>query len=81
MGEVLVLGTACGHRLDKVMGEAEHWKVQRRLIDAGLLREDGEPTPADTAALEDFFKRRTEARRKAAAEVEAERIAKISKGP
>lgn len=79
MGEVLILGTACGHRLDKIMGESDHWKVTRRLIDAGLLTETGDPTPTGSVALEDFFKRRTEARRKALAEAEANRIAKLSK--
>ena len=74
MGEVLIMGTACGHRLDKIMGELDHMKIQRRLIDAGLLTAHGDPTPAGAAALEDFFKRRTEARRKADEAAEVARL-------
>lgn len=58
MGEVLVVLTACNYRLDQVMGPSEHWKIQRRMIDAGLLDEHGEPTQAGTAAAKAFIELR-----------------------
>lgn len=58
MGEILVMLTACGYRLDRIMGESEHMKLQRRLIEASLLSENGEPTSAGSAAAEAFLAKR-----------------------
>ncbi len=63
MGDVLVLLHASGHRLDKIMGEADFIKIQRGLINHGLLDEHGEPTPLGYRTGDAFLKKRDEAQR------------------
>lgn len=58
MGEILVVVTACGHRLDRIMGEADFRNIQRRMFLAGLLTEAGEPTRDGFAAADAFLAKR-----------------------
>lgn len=76
MGDVLILLTACGHRLDKIMGASDHSKVQRGLINHGLLDEHGEPTPLGYKTGDAFLKKRADSERAARAHIEAVKIDK-----
>lgn len=65
MGEILVVLTACGHRLDRIMGERDFRAIQQRLYHAGLLTEHGEPTRIGSAAADAFLAKRDAAARTA----------------
>lgn len=58
MGEVLILLTACGYRLDEAMGVQEFRRIQTRLIVGGLLKDDGEPTSLGDATAKAHIENR-----------------------
>ena len=57
-GEALVLLSACGFRLDQIMGEIEFRRIQTRLQVMGLLKDDGEPTSLGDSVSKNFLENR-----------------------
>lgn len=69
-GEVLVLLNACGYRLDEAMGVMEFRRIQTRLIVAGLLKEDGEPSSTGSKVAAEFLAQRKQQQKLAEAEAQ-----------
>lgn len=61
MGEVMVMLSACGFRMDQIMGEEDFRTTQARLTHLGLIDANGEPTSKGDAAAKAFMDARAAA--------------------